>query len=323
MKDSYCLISTNKLIDMTVNKSSHKTLRGIVPPIVTPLNDVDTLDVEGLERLLERIIAGGVAGVFVLGTTGEFSSLSYRLRHELIERTCKIVNGRIPVLVGITDTSLVESVNLAKKAADCGADSVVSAPPYYYATGQPELIEFYENLAPKLPLPLYLYNMPVHTKVMIDPNTVKKLSEQPNIIGLKDSSANAVYFRLVQYAMRDKPDFEMFMGPEEITAEAVILGANGGVNGGANMFPELYVEMYNAAVAKDLNKLKPLQDRIMQISSTIYTVGRFGSSYLKGLKCALSLMGVCNDYLAEPFHKFKEEERAKIRKALTDLNIKF
>jgi 4-hydroxy-tetrahydrodipicolinate synthase len=296
-------------------------LKGIVPPMVTPLIDLDTLDLAGVERLVEHIMAGGVSGLFILGTTGEFSSLSYKLRHELIERVCRQVAGRIPVLVGITDTSLVESVNLANVAAKAGASALVSAPPYYYATGQPELIEYYQHLVPKLPLPLYLYNMPVHTKVMIDPNTVRKISEMPNVIGLKDSSANAVYFRLVQYAMRDKPDFELFMGPEEITAEAVLLGASGGVNGGANMFPKLYVDLYNAAAAKDLERLKPLQEKVLQISSTIYTVGRFGSSYLKGLKCALSLMGICSDYLADPFHHFKEEERIKIRKSLEVLDM--
>jgi 4-hydroxy-tetrahydrodipicolinate synthase len=296
-------------------------LKGIVPPMVTPLIDIDTLDVAGMERLIEHIIAGGVSGLFILGTTGEFSSLSYRLRHEMIDRVCKQVAGRIPVLVGITDTSLIESINLAKKAADAGAAAVVSAPPYYYATGQPELIEFYQHLAPKLPLPLYLYNMPVHTKVMIDPNTVRKLSEIPNIVGLKDSSANAVYFRLVQYAMREKSDFELFMGPEEITAEAVMLGASGGVNGGANMFPKLYVDMYNAAVAKDFARLIPLQEKILQISASIYTVGRFGSSYLKGLKCSLNLLGLCSDYLADPFHHFETEERNKVRKSLEALDM--
>lgn len=95
-----------------------QNLKGIVPPMITPLLDIDTLDVRGMECLIEHILEGGVSGLFILGTTGEFSSLSYRLRYELIERTCKQVAGRVPVLVGITDTSLVESVNLAKKSAE-------------------------------------------------------------------------------------------------------------------------------------------------------------------------------------------------------------
>lgn len=296
-----------------------KPLHGIIPPMVTPLTDIDTLDVAGTERLIEHILSAKVGGLFILGTTGEFSSISYKLRHELIERTCKQVAGRVPVLVGITDTSIIESVNLANKAADCGATAVVSAPPYYYAAAQPELIEFYNNLAPRLPLPLYLYNMPVHTKVMLEPNTVHTISENPNVVGLKDSSANMVYFRLVQHAMRHKPEFEMFMGPEEITADAVMLGANGGVNGGSNIFPQLYVDMYNAAVAHDFEALEPLRQRILQVSASIYTVGRYGSSYLKGVKCALSLMGICSDYIADPFHRFRQEERDRVKRALEEL----
>lgn len=293
-----------------------KAMKGIVPPIITPLKDIDTLDVEGLERLIEHILKGGVAGLFVLGTTGEFSSLSYRLRRELVERVCRQVSKRVPVLVGITDTALIESLNLANFAAECGAEALVAAPPYYYGTAQPELIEYFEALAKRVPLPLYLYNMPVHTKVMIDPNTVRKIAEMPSVVGLKDSSANMAYFRAVQYALRDKPDFQLYVGPEEMMPDAVLLGATGGVNGGANMFPELYVDLYQAAVEKDFDKIKSLQEQVMQISSLIYTVGRYGSSYLKGLKCALSVMGICDDFLADPFHRFRSEEREKIVKNL-------
>src|SRR5215212_6781853 len=114
---------------------------GIIPPIITPLKDRDTLDVEGLGRLVEHMIGGGVHGIFALGTTGEAPSLSYRLRREMVERTCKLVNGRVPVLVGITDTSFVESVNLAVHAAEQGAEAVVLSAPYYFPVGQPELIE--------------------------------------------------------------------------------------------------------------------------------------------------------------------------------------
>ncbi len=300
---------------------SRKPLKGIVPPMITPLNDIDTLDVDGLERLIEHILSGGVSGIFILGTTGEFSSLSYRLRYELIERVCKQVAGRVQVLVGITDTSMVESLNIANKAAGSGADAVVSAPPYYFAAGQPELIEYYEKLLKRLPLPLYLYNMPTHTKIVLEPLTVKKIAENKNVLGLKDSSGNAVYFRLLQYALKENNDFSLFVGPEELTAELVLMGADGGVNGGANMFPSLYIELYHAAVNRDFEKISILQDKVLQISSGIYTVGRHGSSYMKGLKCALSVMGICNDFMAEPFHRFRQEEREKITQQLELLNL--
>jgi len=297
-----------------------KNLEGIIPPLVTPLKSIDQLDVGGLEKLVEHVIGGNVSGIFILGTTGEFSSLSYRLRNELVERVCKQVGGRIPVLVGITDTSIIESISLAEKAARFGADAVVAAPPYYYSTGQPELIEYFENLTEKMPLPLFLYNMPAHTKVMLEPKTVQIIAKSEKVVGIKDSSANMVYFRLLQNEMRDNPGFLLFIGPEEITAEGVLLGASGGVNGGANMFPELYVNLYEAAKARNFNKIDELQKTVLQISSTLYTVGKYGSSYLKGLKCSLSLMGICNDYIADPFHKFRKEEREIINKNLEALN---
>ena len=296
-------------------------LCGIIPPLVTPLKDNETLDVESLERLIEHLIAGGVHGLFILGTTGEEQSLSYDVRQQMIRESARINNGRLPLLVCVTDTSMVESVRLARVAADCGADGVVSAPPYYFATGQPELAQFYEELVPQLPLPVFLYNMPSHVKVSFAPDTVRRIAQNPRVIGFKDSSANAVYFQSVMYKMKERPDFAMLVGPEEITG--VLLGAHGGINGGANMFPELYVAMYEAASQRDINRVLQLQQYIMQISTSIYTVGKHGSSYLKGLKCALSLLGIINDdFVASPFYKFEEPERDKIRLALAALPIK-
>lgn len=297
-------------------------LSGIIPPLVTPLKDNDTLDIESLERLIEHLIQGGVSGLFILGTTGEEQSLSYRIRQQMIKETCRINRNRLPVLACITDTSIVESVQLANYAADCGASGVVSAPPYYFATGQPELAEFYEELVPQLPLPIFLYNMPSHVKVNFDPQTIHRIAQNPKVIGFKDSSANAVYFQSVMYTMKDRPDFAMLVGPEEMTGQCVLMGGHGGINGGANLFPELYVSMYQAAKAGNIPEVQRLQQFIMQISSTIYKVGQHGSSYLKGLKCALSLVGVINDdFVASPFNKFHAPEREKIKQALEQLPI--
>jgi 4-hydroxy-tetrahydrodipicolinate synthase len=301
----------------------NKPLCGIIPPLVTPLKDNETLDVESLERLIEHLIAGGVHGLFILGTTGEEQSLSYDVRKQMVKESCRINRGRLPLLACITDTSIVESIKLARVAADCGADGVVSAPPYYFATGQPELAQFYEELVPQLPLPVFLYNMPSHVKVSFAPDTVRRIAQNEQVIGFKDSSANAVYFQSVMYKMQERPDFAMLVGPEEITGECVLLGAHGGVNGGANMFPELYVGMYNAARSGNLTRVRQLQQFIMQISTTVYTVGKHGSSYLKGLKCALSLLGIINDdFVASPFYKFEAPERDRIRQALAALPLK-
>jgi dihydrodipicolinate synthase/N-acetylneuraminate lyase len=162
-----------------------RPLRGIVPPLVTPLLDRDRLDVAGLERLIEHVLGGGVHGLFILGTSGEAPNLSHRLRRELIDRVCRQVRQRVPVLVGITDTSFVEAVALARHAADKGAQAVVTSAPYYFPAGQPELLEFLERLMPELPLPLFLYNMPQMTKVTFEPETVRRVLHQERILGIQ------------------------------------------------------------------------------------------------------------------------------------------
>jgi 4-hydroxy-tetrahydrodipicolinate synthase len=173
--------------------------------MVTPLKDRDTLDLWGLERLVEHILGGGVQGLFILGTTGEGPSLSYRLRCELIERVCGQVNGRVPVLVGVTDTAFVESVNLAGIAADEGAAAVVLAPPYYFPAGQAELLEYLEHIATELPLPVFLYNMPSHTKIKFELGTLRQALTLPNVMGLKDSSGDLEYFRQAAEVVRAVP----------------------------------------------------------------------------------------------------------------------
>ena len=288
---------------------------GIIPPMVTPLlSDNLSLDLKGINNLLEHVILGGVHGVFILGTTGESTSLSYKTRAQLIKESCKIVNNRIPVFVGITDTSIEESIDLAIIAKKAGASYVVAAPPYYYGLGQEELYKYYWRLADSLPLPLFLYNMPSHTKINIDVKTVIRLSEHPNIVGLKDSSANTVYFQNLCFLLKSKPNFSLIVGPEEITAETILMGGKGGVNGGANMFPKLYVAIYYAAIAKDLKLINILQPLVMDITTSIYTLGSYGSSYLKGLKGALGALGIIQPNIAPHFSCFDEKEMTEVEK---------
>jgi dihydrodipicolinate synthase/N-acetylneuraminate lyase len=294
-------------------------LTGIVPPMITPLRDRDTLDVAGLERLIEHILGGGVSGLFILGTTGEGPSLGYRLRRELIERACRQVNHRVPVLVGITDTAFVESVNVARQAADAGADALVLAPPYYLPAGQPELEEYLQHLVPELPLPLFLYNMPALTKVSFELEAVRRAMDEPRIIGLKDSSGNMTYFHRLVALLPHRPDWPLFMGPEELLLDAIIAGGHGGVSGGANLFPKLYVGLCEAARAGDLARARALHAVVMRISGSLYRVGRHSSAIIKGIKCGLSCLGICEDFMAEPFHRFRAEERTQVERHVAQL----
>lgn len=299
-----------------------KRWRGIIPPMVTPLSGRDELDVGGLERLIEHVLSGGVQGLFVLGSTGEAPSLGHRLQKELVERAAKLVAGRAPLLVGISDTSFTDSITLARHAAEQGADALVLAPPYYFPADQPELVEYIGHLVPELPLPLFLYNMPGFTKLSFDPDTVVRLAALPGIVGLKDSSGSMTYFhRLQSLLSKERPDFALFVGPEELLGEAVLLGAGGGVCGGANLKPELYVGLYEAAARGEHDRVAELHAEVMSISGSIYQVGRHPSRYLKGLKCALSLLGICSDFMAEPFHRFRAEERAQVAAHLRALGL--
>lgn len=297
-------------------------LRGIIPPLVTPLLNNNTLDEEGLEKLIEHVISGGVHGIFVLGTTGEFASLSHKIRKELIRKSCRLVNGRVPVLVGISDSAFTESLNLSECATENGADAVVLTPPYYFSPGQAELLEYLKRIMQHIRLPMFIYNMPVHTNVNFAPETVKSAAEIPGVIGMKDSSGKLSYLNQIRYLMKDDyPDFTFLIGPEELLSEFVIMGGHGGINGGANLFPDLYVGLYEASLKKDFETIKKLQTKVMQISTSLYTIGHFGSSLLKGLKCALSVKGICNDFMAEPFHRFKEPERKKVKEVLNRLKL--
>jgi 4-hydroxy-tetrahydrodipicolinate synthase len=295
-------------------------LTGIIPPMITPLKDQDTLDHEGLERLIEHILEGGVHGLFILGTSGEGPGLSYQIRNELVNRVCEQVRGRVPVLVGITDTSVAESLKLAEIADQSNADAVVAAPPYYFRSSQKELTAYFGYLADHSPLPLFLYNMPSHTKVRIDSSTVLSLSEHDNITGLKDSSADLIYFQTVVAALRNKPGFRLLVGPEQLLIQTVMAGGHGGVNGGANMFPQLYVELFKAAENRNFERMNRLQDRVLQIASHIYSFDSSGNGVIKGIKSVLSLMGICSDAVTQPLQALSPKDKDKLENLLKKLD---
>ena len=111
------------------------------------------------------------------------------------------------------------------------------------------------------------------------------------------------------------------MGPEELLGESIFFGGHGGVCGGANLCPRLYVDLYEAAIARDVAKVVELHGRVMHISATLYRVGKHGSAFIKGLKCALNQLGICDDFMAEPFHRFRDAEREVVRAQLAHLGI--
>ena len=280
-------------------------IEGIVPPMITSVSDRKHIDFDGQGRLLDRIVAGGVNGAFILGTTGEGCSLSERMKQELIEFTVSHARGRVPVFVHIADCCLENSIALASFAERKNADYLVCALPFYFGL---------TNVA----LPLFLYNIPAQTKMMISAGTVKRLAAHPNIIGIKDSSGNGTYFNTLLSEVKGKyPDFSILVGPDEMLASTMGTGGNGGVNSGSNLFPELFSALFKACKENDRKRIIGLQKIVMHVSSGIYSVDSSPMSFLKGLKTALYLEGMVSDCMCEPLGKVSGADIETIRENLS------
>lgn len=295
---------------------TEKPVHGIIPPMATPLAGPDQLDLPGLERLIEHILRGGVHGLFLLGTTGEGPVLSYKVRRELIARTCRQVAGRVPVLVGVTDSAHAEMLQMTECAASSGANAVVVAPPFYFPLDQGDLLRLIETLASESVLPIYLYNQPELTKIRFEPETVVKASAIPKVAGIKDSSGDMHYLKKVLDLVKDKPDFKVLVGPEHLLHEALRSGADGGVPGGANIFPELPVRLYEAFRTGNDSLAGEIQECVVTLGRPIWECSEAGPGYLRRLKCALNLLGLCSAMPAWPCIESEEEERIEIERHL-------
>lgn len=294
-------------------------LDGIISPLITPFNDDGSLDEVSLKTLINHVIAGGVNGIFILGTTGEFASMAYELKEDLIKKTCELVRKRVAVLVGVSSSDFAETLSLAAFSQECGADAIVASPPLYYPLGQNELLLYFKKLANDIKLPLYVYNMPALTKVVIEPETVKALASTEGIIGFKDSSANMIYLKEVIAAVSSEKGFQVFIGPEEKLDLALALGASGGVNGGSNLFPERYVKLYEAFQKGEHDQVEKLQHQIYQISENIYHLSEEPTAYLQGLKAALSLKGLCKNKLLFPLQGFNVDQLQEMSSRLSKI----
>lgn len=307
-----------------------RPIRGIIPPMVTPLVGPDRLDEAGLERLIEYMLSGGVHGLFVLGSCGEGPSISHRLRRQLIDRTCAIVDGRVLVLVGVTDPCRAESLHLAQHAAVAGADAVVLSAPYYYPITQDELVTYTKQLATESPLPVTLYNMPSLTRTSFALDSVRQLVDEPAIVGMKDSSGDLDYFRNLCAIGRQRNDWSLLIGQEHLLLQALELGADGGVCGGANVWPQGFVQLYEAtlattetAIAEQGDVLSYLVDQADRLAQIYRVAGESitAPSVIKGLKAALAALGITTAEVAPPLEPLSAAEQAHLANILRELGF--
>jgi 4-hydroxy-tetrahydrodipicolinate synthase len=285
---------------------------GIIPPVVTPLTRPDQLDTDAARRIVEHLLAGGVNGLFILGTTGEGPSLTYQIRYEMVEVVCEAAAGRVPVLVGVTDTSLAESIHLAEHASANGAAAIVAAAPYYFATSQTAVADWFRQLADSSPLPLMLYNMPGCVEIHLALETVVELSAHQNIVGVKDSSGDMDYFQQLCGRFSDDPEFAVFMGPEELIPQAVAAGADGGVCGGGNLLPRTYVDLFEASKRGDEAEIERLRNVVEQVFQHIYRDPAGEMNLIPALKLAMRLRGICTSCTAPPLPPLTPEHATQV-----------
>ena len=294
-------------------------INGIIPPVATPLLNDNEIDEQGLERLVNHLLEGGVHGLFLLGTTGEGTSLSYDLRKRFINKACRLVNKKVPVLAGISDTVFENSVRMAHEYKEAGADMLVVAPPFYNPLSQAEMQHYLDDLAPRLPLPFLLYNIPSHTKINITLKTAIHARDL-GASGIKDSSGDVNNILALIETFKNSNDFAVLTGTEVHISQTLLNGGHGAVPGGANIFPGLYVDFYYAIKNKDYNKINFIQNVILQINKKLYHMGEFPSGIILGIKSALKVLNICSDYAAHPLRQYDEQVRGEIKKLILELD---
>lgn len=287
-------------------------LRGIIPALATPLTAAGKPDEAGLRRLVQFQLAGGVAGFFPCGSTGEGPMLPEEDWAQVIRIVCEESAGKVPVLAHIAEAGTERVIERARRAVDLGAQAVVSTLPYYYVHAGQEAIRFFTAVAEASPLPLFVYNVPQRTQVPLSADLLIELSDHPNILGVKDSAVDPIlHFELI-HQLRNT-EFTVLNGSEFFLGASVMMGGDGGLLGICNLIPKLCVELYEAAARGDIPAVRSLQPQVSDVTTVFFTKG---GSPLSALKKALELMGLCQGHTSHPFLPTTPEQDVAIRSIL-------
>ena len=270
-------------------------LKGVYPAMATPLTPEEKIDQVALKKLVHYLLGGGVHGIVALGSTGEFPAMNESMRQQVMETTLAEVNGKVPVLIGCGEPGTQRTVDQVKIAGQSKADGVLVAVPYYFNMDQPAVIRHYQTVADASSLPVVIYNFPQMTKVAFTADTVAKLAEHPNIIGIKDSSGD--FFGMQRFIdVTAGADFAVMSGNPALGLSAYQLGAKGGIYAGCSLFPKQCSAVYNAFMNGDMTAAVEMQKK----TSLIPMMGGFGPNAAV-VKFGLNKLGVCGPTVAAPF----------------------
>ena len=241
--------------------------RGAFVAIVTPFID-GQVDEQGLIDLIEFHIANGTNGIVPCGTTGESATLSHEEHHRVVELTVKTVNGRVPVVAGSGSNSTSEAINLTRHAKDAGVDGVLMVSPYYNKPSQEGLYQHYKAVAEAVDVPIILYNVPSRTSSNILPQTVARLAQINNIVGIKEATADLI--QISEVIRLCPPDFSVLSGDDFTSMPTVLIGGTGVISVTSNVAPRDMAEMMEAALAGDVAKAKQMHYKLFPLMQAMF-----------------------------------------------------
>lgn len=285
--------------------------------MVTPVTPTGQLDESAVERLVAFLVAGGVDGIFVLGTTGEGTSVPRAFRRRLVERTVAQAGQRVKVYAGICDPSPMD-VTAGNDYFHAGADAVVVRPPVAFPLEQ--LLPWLKALLAGLEGPLILYNIPATTNVSIPLDVLDQLIGHPNLAGIKESEYSLPRLEELLRRFGDRPEFAIFVGVGRLMAQGLKLGAEGIVPSVGNLIPDVCRQLCACAQRGDWAEAECHAQRMSAVSA-LYQHGRTLSQSLVALKVAMCCRGLCEPYVLPPLVPLPQAELERIREQMSRLQL--
>lgn len=268
--------------------------KGTGVALVTPFHSNGSIDFDGLEKLINYNIEGGLEYLVSLGTTGESATLSTEEKHQVLDFTAKVVNGRVPLVAGFGGNDTAALIESIKGYHFEGYSAILSASPYYNKPTQEGIYQHYKALAEIAPLPIILYNVPGRTSSNISASTTLRLARDfDNIIAIKEASGD---FAQVSTILKKRPsDFLVISGDDAITLPLIALGCDGVISVIANAYPKIFSDLVRFSLASDFVSARREQNKLLELMSLIFVEGNPG-----GVKGVLHLMGICGDHVRLP-----------------------
>jgi len=287
--------------------------------MLTPINAHGQIDLPAVEKLFDFTLKPGNFP-FALGTTGEMAFVSNASREKFVKHAADHLGGKSTFYAAISDNSLENSINAAKKYVDWGVDVLVAHLPYFLPIGPDAMLKYFEALADNSPAPVMIYNVVSITRMSIPIDVIESLSHHPNIVGLKDSERDFERIQALATIFKDREDFALFIVWTDKSTEALSIGFDGIIPNTANVAPDLFQDLYQAAIAGELEKAQAIQSKAGEIGKLVQA-GKTMTTTIPELKAITQHLGVCDQHVLPPLDAFEGPDAETLVKNFLDLNL--